>query len=367
MHKRNRSIQEKIDDCLDTKIKNLHPEFRKELHQFLTDNPKIANSVAGSAAFIVQKYGFKPMGVHTTQYWLSRGWSEDESRYYSNLNSKKGQISSFSQEFWLAKINPVTAVNFTIIEADFQRNSQRPIRKEYWMKLGHSEEESISLAQNTKTSNNLNGAKSNGSRNKSSLQSSSPRCVEYWLLREYSEEDAKNKVAEYQTTFSLEKCIKKYGIEIGQEKWQERQDKWQNTLDSKSDEEKLRINSLKLYRGGTISKVELEILTKLSMLGLNVIHQFKLQKDKTRHFVYDFTFGQKIIEFNGDYWHANPSKFKEDSIMIRGKLAKEIWVKDKEKIDFAKSLGYEILVIWESEYKQYKQQTINKCLNFLTQ
>ena len=34
MNKRNRTIQEKINECLDDKIKNLHPDFRKVLLRF---------------------------------------------------------------------------------------------------------------------------------------------------------------------------------------------------------------------------------------------------------------------------------------------------------------------------------------------
>jgi hypothetical protein len=40
-----------------------------------------------------------------------------------------------------------------------------------------------------------------------------------------------------------------------------------------------------------------------------------------------------IIEYNGDYWHCNPSKYKEDFYNDRINMtSKEKWEKDKQKI-----------------------------------
>lgn len=58
----------------------------------------------------------------------------------------------------------------------------------------------------------------------------------------------------------------------------------------------------------------------------------------------------KLIEINGDYYHANPNIYKSDDILnFFGKdiLAKIIWKKDKLKLDFAQKKGYNIKVIWE--------------------
>ena len=46
-------------------------------------------------------------------------------------------------------------------------------------------------------------------------------------------------------------------------------------------------------------------------------------------------------------------------------MAFEIWEKDKQKVDFAIDNGYNILTIWESEYKTNKINTIKKCQEFL--
>lgn len=60
-----------------------------------------------------------------------------------------------------------------------------------------------------------------------------------------SEEEAKIALRERQATFTLEKCIKRHGLEEGTRRFNERQDKWQNTLNSKPQEEKDAINASK--------------------------------------------------------------------------------------------------------------------------
>ena len=84
-------------------------------------------------------------------------------------------------------------------------------------------------------------------------------------------------------------------------------------------------------------------------------------------YLYDFCYNKKIIEFNGDKWHANPEIYKEtDTPNPYSNLsAKEIWKFDEIKNTFAKTAGYDILIIWESDYKTNKGEQIKKCLNFL--
>jgi len=69
--------------------------------------------------------------------------------------------------------------------------------------------------------------------------------VLYWTNKGYTKSEAKIKIGKRQSTFSLKKCIKKYGLEKGQEVFNQRQIKWQNTLNSKSIEETQIINRKK--------------------------------------------------------------------------------------------------------------------------
>ena len=45
--------------------------------------------------------------------------------------------------------------------------------------------------------------------------------------------------------------------------------------------------------------------------------------------------------------------------------AKEIWNKDKQKIDFIIEKGFKVLVAWECDYNNNKEEIINNCIKFL--
>ena len=74
-------------------------------------------------------------------------------------------------------------------------------------------------------------------------------------------------------------------------------------------------------------------------------------------FIYD---NKKIIEFNGDYWHKNPKLYSESDEGV-----KEKWNRDKLRLDELKRLGFEVMVVWEMDYKEDKLKTIDACLEFL--
>ena len=86
-----------------------------------------------------------------------------------------------------------------------------------------------------------------------------------------------------------------------------------------------------------------------------------------RRFVVDCMYGDKVIEFNGDRWHANPALYAEDAIIRRygiEKTAREIWRYDESRLATIRT-RYDVLVIWESEFKQDPAGTIEKCVAHL--
>ena len=155
---------------MDTVIQNLHPtKYKEVLDDVLsTDNATSPGLVALSdnkrkadiEKFIRAKLNLTTnASKRTRKYWLLRGWSKDESFIKAKEHKQQNTKSVYSREFWLGKINPNTNKNYTINEADFERNSRRPIRKEYWIKKGYSTEDAINLAVEAKIKNNKKGAK----------------------------------------------------------------------------------------------------------------------------------------------------------------------------------------------------------------
>jgi hypothetical protein len=62
---------------------------------------------------------------------------------------------------------------------------------------------------------------------------------------------------------------------------------------------------------------------------------------------------KKIIEYNGDYWHANPSIYDPSWICCNGMTAREIWHRDQVKKDLAIHRGFDYRVVWESEQPDF--------------
>lgn len=239
--KRNRPIEEKIEDALD-KVGNIHPDTRNELVAELISGKTDAKltSVASMQQWITKRLNTPEQGIQCKAYWIARGWSEPQARFNSKEAGKKypRKKSPFSIEFWTDKINPDTGINYTNEEADYERNKRISIKKEYWLSKGYSEEIAKIKAEETKRNNSKKGGQKFKSLGADVHKTNTRRCKEYWMIRGFSEEDALEKVSAAQSTFSLKKCIEKYGEEIGKQKWQDRQDKWQNSLrNGRSDEE----------------------------------------------------------------------------------------------------------------------------------
>lgn len=82
---------------------------------------------------------------------------------------------------------------------------------------------------------------------------------------------------------------------------------------------------------------------------LNGEEYFIVNKFGINNIFVDFKCGNKIIEFDGDYWHSS-------------KQQKSI---DKIRDNFLSSKGYKILRIKESEFKIEESKIIKKCIKFI--
>ena len=59
-----------------------------------------------------------------------------------------------------------------------------------------------------------------------------------------------------------------------------------------------------------------------------------------------------IYEFNGDFWHGNPLVFGKNTInSVIGKTFGELYNNTLDKEEYLRSIGYNIISIWESDYK----------------
>lgn len=124
------------------------------------------------------------------------------------------------------------------------------------------------------------------------------------------------------------------------------------------------LSKSKIQKNGLYKK----IASRLENIGINFETEFIL-KTNNRSYFYDFLIGTKIVELNGDYWHANPEKYRADDLIIypgkRILRAAEVWKKDEEKIHCANNAGFEVLIFWEKEINKTPDNVVLKILESL--
>jgi very-short-patch-repair endonuclease len=183
----------------------------------------------------------------------------------------------------------------------------------------------------------------------------------YWLKQGFSEEESIEKLSERQSTFSLEKCIQKYGEVEGRKRWVDRQKKW--------------LDSTKESRKKGFSEISQElfwlIFEKLNDNKKDSIYFAQLNKDKSKDISgvnYEYTIKlatrallpdfldiktKKIIEFDGTYWHG------------KHKIKYPNRLRDDARDELLLTEGYQVLHIKEEDYKKNPIFIVNTCLEFL--
>jgi G:T-mismatch repair DNA endonuclease (very short patch repair protein) len=193
--------------------------------------------------------------------------------------------------------------------------------------------------------------------------------LEYYTSRGMSMEEARAALSDRQTTFSLDICIEKYGHTEGLKVWSERQKKWKQSLDALPEEEKERIHRAKIAAlSNSYSMISTQLFEQLNTPNAKFGANEQLVLTPTGYFKPDFLIGTKIIEFYGDFWHANPIKYQAGdviSVKYHTKTVQDIWDRDNKRIAALQQAGYQTLIVWERDYKQRPEETIQKCLDFL--
>jgi predicted transcriptional regulator len=68
-----------------------------------------------------------------------------------------------------------------------------------------------------------------------------------------------------------------------------------------------------------------------------------------------------IVEFFGDFWHMHPQKYKETDIhRFMKKTAQQVWARDIRKLNELREQWYEVVVIWEREWRSNKEECLQR-------
>lgn len=224
------------------------------------------------------------------------------------------------------------------------RKKGLPNTLDFWVNKGYSEEEARDQVKKVQ--------KSRSARSPSAQPGATGytnRSINYWIKKGYSEEDAKVKLRESQVKNGLEYYIKRFGEKEGTLRYNARLEKWLSSP-----------NNIKMSKGR--SKKSNELFEKIGV-GSFGDHE-KTVRGKTKVHRVDFLFDKKIIEFFGDYWHGNPTKYSPTDL-VRKKLVSDIWEHDKKKILDLRENGYDVLVVWENDYCKDPDKILKLCKTFV--
>lgn len=201
--------------------------------------------------------------------------------------------------------------------------------------------------------------------------------LQYYLNKGLSEEEARKALSERQSTFSLRKCINKYGLKTGVEVFNDRQVRWQHSLnsnpESKARQEAGRLKATKvsldkrsngeLVRNGKLySDVSQRLFNILKdQLGPDFEGRLRygecggeyrvdLPRGRVRYLDFYVPDLKKCIEFDGEYWHNENAKSMDK-------------VREKEIGEVIP--GIQFYRVDESVFLKDPDKAISDCLSFL--
>lgn len=296
----------------------------------------------------------KRITIYNIQYWLNKGYSKDES--YKLVEKSKKENSCWNKEFWIVKkgysekeaIKKVVDIQTKNSNKQNKQNIKNVYLEQTWIDKGYSKKDAIKKVKILKEKCNIYK-----NLNKDELNNILEKRKETF----YSKTEEERKEINKSRGRTKEQLIDKYGKEY---------------VDNLSiNRGKGRRNNL-FRRYSKISKSffdELQLRVKDDLLYGENEKWIRYNKNKGYYVDLLIENKNKIIEFNGDFYHANPKLYESESIIKMSKTkilsANKIWEQDKTKIDNLNKLGYETLIIWEQDVLKDKENVINECIKFI--
>jgi len=310
-------------------------------------------------------------------YWLCRNYKQD--RAYE-----------LAEQFFLGTVSE-----------DVMRliSCETAWKLDFWLARGYSLDEAVLKQKETQSRNSNRVSEKYTKEERRCFRNTT---LEFYIERGFTESEAQEQRKERQKTFSLKKCVERFGEEEGLRIFKERQTRWRNTLDTKSDEEKESIRrkqgiTLKNYvakYGETEGPIKYHAwvidykkrLTRNSMKNYSdeSIEWFKsfIPEDILKHakfgedehfildsdkvFFYDFRYNNVIIEYHGHMYHYNPRIPNENWRSPFGIDIESSLQKDKCKRELAESNGFIFFEYYSNDSKEHEsnlKQEILKALN----
>lgn len=324
---------------------------------------------------------------------------------YSVEDAEKNRLkvsSCNSYLYWMYKegLTKEESIN----KVSILQKSKSPRCKEYWISKGYTEKESLDLVSKYQDNVSLEiTLKKGGCIEDYNRKCKNRKITKSVYIKIYGEKIGTKKWEEkkHKSSQTLKNMINRHGIKEGEYKWNSYIEKQRYSQSEKCLLEKhgeIKGSEIWNFRKNLVFKKILDFKNTgdFSILSRSTGYSKSSQKmfwsiynklpnslkekcyfhEKNHEFVlyengtcylYDFVISniKLCIEFNGDIWHANPSKYKKDDIVF-GKTASDIWDKDNRKISLLKTeRDIETIVIWESDWIKNKIETEKELLEVI--
>jgi len=361
-------FKEIIISCVNNLNKNASEEYFKNKYDIYINSFK-KNKLN---RYLLLELDFFSKTTTNINYYLSRGWPEKESknllkdrqRVKFTEESKKQRAETFSSNYKKGK----------------HKEFFRPSQIKYWKNKGYSNKDAkIKIfnyySEKSKSFHNK--------RRKNNIEFLTVRQFKYWESRGLNLKDAQEQLRKIQDKRSSKYFIEKYGKIEGKRRFDQTTKKWLDTLNNKSEEEKLDILIRKTRRSKKYSNISIylfdkilkEVKEKYNIVFKKVFYKEKewyiYDKENKRIYFYDLMIKDinLIIEFNGNSFHPNKNILSEKewnnwSNPITKQNANYHYDYDLNKRNLAIKNNYNYLIVWENEtFEHNKNKIINKILS----
>jgi len=107
------------------------------------------------------------------------------------------------------------------------------------------------------------------------------------------------------------------------------------------------------------SKGQLELSDILEKTGYTIESEYLLDGRP-----FDIKIGNLLIEFNGTYWHLDP-RFYSTEYSDNSRNSTEIWNRDLQKRNIAIENGYELIVVWQSDWETNQDNELKRVIKVI--
>lgn len=189
---------------------------------------------------------------------------------------------------------------------------------------------------------------------------------------------------------TLELCIERHGEEAGRKMWDEYCERQRYTtsleymIEEYGEEEGTKkYKDFCYYRTNSCGSKSYLLISQQCFNAIyshinttNEIYYHDLNKEYSiinNNTTYNLDFYDKtknlVIEFLGDYWHANPKRYNSDETIIHHQKSicvKDIWKYDKQrKRNICKVLNNPVYIeVWESDWKENQYKVMEEILKY---